>query len=373
MARLFDMYRVLSKGILLCLFFWGSNETLASEVYKYQDENGNWQFSDVSAGAENERAIRIEDSREKKIYENVWVRERTDGDPSLVIVNNYHGPVEARIQVDCSGCEITSKTNTLVVPAYGEALATRLEPVSAKWQAEYNLAVVLGDPEAEHDHDFLYQLPFQEFVPYQITQSFNGRYSHTGDQSLHAIDIAMPIASPILAARGGKVMAIKEDHTEAGLSPEYADKANTIYILHSDGTIGVYAHLDMFSALVEPGDIVEKGSYIGRSGNTGFSSGPHLHFTVWKNDKGVQKTVPFQFDDGLGQGFVPHAGEKIEYGFMEVEKEVTPELHGLYQESVELMARLNEAQSASSEDDGVINSITKTGLGLWEKAKNILD
>ena len=53
--------------------------------------------------------------------------------------------------------------------------------------------------------------------------------------------------------------------------------------MHSDGTFGNYAHLKYRGAAVKKGDFVEKGQLIGYSGNTGFSSGPHLHFSVLIN------------------------------------------------------------------------------------------
>jgi len=56
--------------------------------------------------------------------------------------------------------------------------------------------------------------------------------------------------------------------------------ANIVRILHDDGTHAVYAHLNWNSIRVRPGDHVERGEYIADSGNTGFSSGPHLHFEI---------------------------------------------------------------------------------------------
>ena len=54
-------------------------------------------------------------------------------------------------------------------------------------------------------------------------------------------------------------------------------------ILHDDGTYAIYAHLNTNSIRVKPGDKVRRGQYIADSGNTGFSSGPHLHFAVVRN------------------------------------------------------------------------------------------
>ena len=73
------------------------------------------------------------------------------------------------------------------------------------------------------------------------------------------------------------------------------DQANVVAILHSDGTIGVYGHLHWDSIRVRIGEHIARGQYIADSGNTGFSSGPHLHFAVIRNAGGTDISVPVQF------------------------------------------------------------------------------
>src|SRR5690625_5722784 len=70
----------------------------------------------------------------------------------------------------------------------------------------------------------------------------------------------------------------------AGDNLEYfGPRANFVRILHDDGSMALYAHLDYGGVSVRDGQRVKRGQRIGRSGNTGFSTGPHLHFVVQVN------------------------------------------------------------------------------------------
>ena len=87
--------------------------------------------------------------------------------------------------------------------------------------------------------------------------------------------------------------------------------ANVVRILHDDGTYAVYAHLAWNSIRVRVGDYVERGEYIADSGNTGYSSGPHLHFVVVRNAGMSMASVPVQFA-GAGQSPVaPGTGQLL--------------------------------------------------------------
>jgi murein DD-endopeptidase MepM/ murein hydrolase activator NlpD len=98
-----------------------------------------------------------------------------------------------------------------------------------------------------------------------------------------------------LAARGGVVMQVESDFEKAGLNLEkYGGRANFVRILHDDGTMGLYAHLDLDGVLVRVGQRVHTGQQIGRSGNTGFTTGPHLHFAVQVNRGMRLLSIPFR-------------------------------------------------------------------------------
>lgn len=160
----------------------------------------------------------------------------------------------------------------------------------------------LGDPDAKHDPAATYQLPFKAGQMIKIGQVLGGRIStHTGQDSHHAIDFSIPVGTPILAARKGRVVDVDQDFTKGGNDP--ALKANHVLILHEDGTLGMYSHFSTKRIDVSIGDKVEAGALLGYSGNTGYSTGPHLHFAVLTNTRtpdGAAKyvSVPVEFVDG---------------------------------------------------------------------------
>lgn len=106
----------------------------------------------------------------------------------------------------------------------------------------------------------------------------------------------------MVASREGTVIETEAAQTYGGQDPDLLPKANCVRILHQDGTIATYAHLAHGGVFVYPGQHVAEGTEIGLSGNTGFSSGPHLHFVVHKIERSEDDfavvSVPFQFYAG---------------------------------------------------------------------------
>ena len=85
------------------------------------------------------------------------------------------------------------------------------------------------------------------------------------------------------------------------------DRSNNVRIVHADGTMAVYAHLELESVRVHVGDRVRAGQVLAASGDTGFTTGPHLHFCVQRNANMRLITVPFRFQ-GPDGAFTPEAG-----------------------------------------------------------------
>jgi LysM repeat protein len=95
----------------------------------------------------------------------------------------------------------------------------------------------------------------------------------TGIRRMHyGLDVVSRMGSPVKAARAGRV---------AHIETQLGNYGKFVILRHPGGYQTLYAHLDSFDVSV--GQYVSQGQVIGRMGNTGRSTGPHLHFSIIKN------------------------------------------------------------------------------------------
>jgi murein DD-endopeptidase MepM/ murein hydrolase activator NlpD len=161
---------------------------------------------------------------------------------------------------------------------------------------------------AEHDYSQLYYLPYPEAPPRLLSNGIDGTTGHSGTDRF-AYDFVMPIGTPVLAARSGIVARVIDGYTAGGIGEEFKYRANAVLVLHDDGTYAEYGHLNP-GVHVAMGDRVAAGDQLGESGNTGYSSGPHLHFSVRVRDGAVSsKTIPIWFRDAAGAVYAPVRGK----------------------------------------------------------------
>ncbi len=272
---------------------------LAGDLYRYQDEQGTWHFTDKppSEGTATRQSLRPETPPPGLDF--------TRSRPSAVdLRNRYAMPIQVLV-VASTG----QRSETTLAP--GGATTLPLDGVSA--QATLKHAYVLGDPAAEHRPQRPYRVPFAVSSRYRVSQGFHGTITHLDPSSTFAVDIAMPIGTGIVAAREGVVVEIAYAHF-AGLAddPRGMPPANLVRIAHDDGTYAIYVHLDRASVRVRPGQEVRRGELIAASGNTGFSTGPHLHFAILRNAGLETRSVPFEFEGAAGKPVTPVQGEWLQ-------------------------------------------------------------
>ena len=189
-----------------------------------------------------------------------------------------------------------TQTIRRVLPARSNTRLALLRAVSGGQPLVYSpqFHYSLGDP-AGTAQGYRYPLPWRG-GPFRLSQGANGQYSHYGPKNKYAMDIAMPVGTPIIAARAGVV--VKTENSQSGRGNDAS--GNFVRVLHDDGTMGVYLHLKQGSVSVREGQRVTVGSPLALSGNTGNSSGPHLHFVVQRNSGAGLVSIPYQFNQPLG-------------------------------------------------------------------------
>lgn len=285
-------------------------------LYKYKGENGEWIFADRPP--DDQQAAEVRDLPTGSKSPSVRVSTRlTDGEFQFFAHNDYFAPVEVVLALD----ELTNVSR----PSPDQVMRWVVDPKSElklvglpttgsdpEPAVRFRYISLHGDPRSRHAPPRPYRAPFSVAGSYGITQAFPYGVTHDTVDSRYAVDIAMPVGTDIHAARGGIVFEVASTNFRGGTDPDRdAASANIVRILHDDGTHAVYAHLNWNSIRVKPGDVVERGQYIADSGNTGFSSGPHLHFAVLINVGMRIESVPIVFEGPDAGAIKPAIGKTL--------------------------------------------------------------
>jgi murein DD-endopeptidase MepM/ murein hydrolase activator NlpD len=230
----------------------------------------------------------------------------------LKMDNDLSIPVSVKLGINSENLQNGNQaTISAVIPArtVGHVVA-RFKKInmSLSYKLSYSWKIVLGDVTQTPDGSYIYSYPYSKTGTYKISQGPGGAFSHQG---VFAYDFLMPVGTPILAARDGIVAMVKSDSKSGGADRKFIDDANYISVYHQDGTLGNYFHLNWNSAIVKEGQFVKKGEIIGYSGNTGFTSGPHLHFEVVRPNLNADKNtfVYFHWADEKANGSLAHLSE----------------------------------------------------------------
>jgi len=288
----------------------------AQELYKYRDADGVWIYSDRPPP--DGRSVEIRELAKGAPGARVDVTHRYVGTTvELVARNEYYAPVELHLEIAAiRGMTYPDPEQNMawVLPPRSntDLLQLQLLENAQAPYLEYGYRYMPGDPQARHRPTQPYRVPFAVAQHYPITQAFPDAATHTGPDSYYAVDFAMPVGTDVFAARGGVVFDVASNNFRAGLDIERdAPAANVVRILHDDGTYAIYAHLNTNTIRVRPGDAVERGDYIADSGNTGYSSGPHLHFAVVRNAGLRVESVPVTFLGANADSVIPGTGKVL--------------------------------------------------------------
>jgi murein DD-endopeptidase MepM/ murein hydrolase activator NlpD len=300
------MAALLISAILLIFSGPGPAQTL----YKYKGPDGEWVYTDRAP--EEEADLELRDLPTGTKDPELTVSHRLVGRQIQFFARNeYYSPVEVVLALDVLEDVILPPPNQSlrwVLPPRSEAELLQLGALDdyAAPYVSYRFIYLHGDPEAEHNAGRPYRSPFAIANKFMVSQTFPIGITHNTPDSYYAVDIAMPIGTDIYAARGGTVVEVASTNYRAGPNPqEEGASANLVRILHDDGTFAVYAHLNWNTIRVMPGDVVKRGEYIADSGNTGFSTGPHLHFAVLRNRGLRLESVPILFEGPNGADIKP--------------------------------------------------------------------
>lgn len=226
--------------------------------------------------------------------------------------NEEFVPISTQLKFKTTNLSSSLANNEIVViPAKTKKfLVAHLKPIKIKEsnKLEFTNSFNFGDVTVKkYDSDYIYDLPFEKGKTQLIFQGYNGKFSHQNENSL---DFNLKVGEKVMAARDGIVVQVVDSFNQSCPTISCAKYNNKILIMHSDGTFADYAHLKYQGTVVKKGEIVTKGQLIGYSGNTGFSSGPHLHFMVFVNGiDGERTSIKTKFKTSQSAGILLEQGK----------------------------------------------------------------
>jgi murein DD-endopeptidase MepM/ murein hydrolase activator NlpD len=216
------------------------------------------------------------------------VERRPDGRREAIVSNALAGPLQVIVRDPMRPRERVEATL-----AAGETRA--IGQFSGEGAGTLALEAQVGAPQLLPPlQRGIYAFPLPAGAAWRLTQGFGGRASHRDAANFHALDLAAAEGTPVLAARAGTVMQVIDSFREGGTDESLKARMNLVRVLHADGGMGLYAHIAAGSARVRPGEAVQAGTPLAAVGSVGWSTAPHLHFSVQANDGRELLSLPFR-------------------------------------------------------------------------------
>lgn len=274
----------------------GANELLENSTQEMYNEIIQSTYNSNSK-TNKKKSVGIVASRDKNII-TISLYNKNSYDVTMQAIPQYKNMK----QLDKVEKEVVIKANTSIK-------YMRLKVLGSGAYYSYSFYWMMGSKNANHNNNYVYRLPFAKNSSFAVSQGFNGTKTHKGS-SQYSIDFAMPIGTKVYSARGGVVVKTKSNSNIGGYDKKFASSGNFVRVLHDDGTFGTYYHLKQRGVLVKQGQVIPRGFAIGYSGNTGYSSGPHLHFSVFKSISARKiHTIKIKFSSVRGMIEEPLNGE----------------------------------------------------------------
>ena len=299
---------------LLALAALASSFTAEGQkLFKYKDANGVWVYTD----REPESAQPYEQSKLTKRFEAPEVKlfeQQDNARLALIAKSTFYAPIQLayRLSETQNVPSSTPREGITVLPPRSEVPVLEVGKTTTGQEIsfQYEYQFLPGQPGAEHRPAEPYRLPFALSTAAGVSQAFPDVMTHGDPGSQYAIDFVMPVGTHVFAAREGVVIDVASDFFEHGTDLTVdGPRANIVRVLHDDGTMSLYGHLNWNTIRVVPGQHVARGEYLADSGNTGFTTGPHLHFVVQRNRGGALVSVPIEFTGPNGAPITLHSRE----------------------------------------------------------------
>ncbi|MCF6213531.1 MAG: M23 family metallopeptidase [Flavobacteriaceae bacterium] len=220
---------------------------------------------------------------------------------NIMVDNNEYCEVSVVLRLNHENVTVSSKKqDTFIVPA--RTVGVRLSALKAihigRYGFDFRHREYRGNiTKTSYNKNFPYSLPFKKGQSFLISQGYDGDFSH---KNIKALDFDMPLGTPVTAIRGGTVVKVEDSFDKHGETADFARFSNYIIISHPDGTFSRYAHLKKESAKVKAGDFVTTGKVLALSGNTGWTTGPHLHLEVYIPKPSENLYIKTKFKVGRG-------------------------------------------------------------------------
>lgn len=208
-----------------------------------------------------------------------------------------------RVQVSCKtlGTAVTSNYGTHAtwykLATGGYVTKSMIKPGSVNDSRLATCAAAdVAKPPAQQGYQYpftgQFRLPYAAGSRFTVTQSPFGTYTHSpnhrlGKWNMHAVDLGMPSGTTLLAPGSGKIKFAGWDTTGYG---------NKVLIDHGNNRCTILAHMSRIN--VRAGQTISTGQVVGASGNTGLSTGDHLHWGVVACNSGVSLEIPSTIEAG---------------------------------------------------------------------------